>query len=397
MDMTIGRYGKMVPLLMLATACVAEALPDHRRLVLSPEVFAEGACFADVDGDGVLDLITGPFFHLGPDLKQSRRFRPGEATSPDGYGHDCFLSWVHDFNKDGRADILQVGHKQGFNLVLYLQPEEASENWLRHVVIERFGHESPEFTDVTGDGVPELVAMHEGRFGFFSIPADDPTKPWPFHAISGERKPFPYFHGMGIGDVNGDGRPDIVEKDGWFEAPEKPMEQEWTHHDFRFSEPGGAQMLIYDIDGDGDNDIVTSLAAHAWGLAWFEQIEGDGGIGFRKHELMPETDAPGIGGIRFTQAHALATGDFNGDGLTDFVTGKRYWAHNGRDPDAKGRVVLYWFELRREGKTASFIPHLLHDDTGAGTQVSVADINGDGISDLGIANKKGVFAFLSGE
>ena len=94
MGMTITRYGKMGPLLLpvLAMAGVAAALPgsapDHRRLVLSPGVFAEGACVADVDGDGALDLVAGPFVYRGPDLKESYRFRPGEASSPNGYGHD---------------------------------------------------------------------------------------------------------------------------------------------------------------------------------------------------------------------------------------------------------------------------------------------------------------------
>jgi hypothetical protein len=152
-------------------------------------------------------------------------------------------------------------------------------------------------------------------------------------------------------------------------------------------------MLVYDIDGDGDNDVVTSLAAHAWGLAWFENVAVEGKVTFAKHELMPLENKPGVGGIKFTQTHALELGDFNGDGLTDFVTGKRYWAHNGRDPDAKSPAVIYWFELKRGEGGAEFVPHLLDDDSGVGTQVAVADVNGDGLSDIGIGNKKGVFVF----
>ena len=154
-------------------------------------------------------------------------------------------------------------------------------------------------------------------------------------------------------------------------------------------------MLVYDIDGDKDNDIVTSLSAHNYGLGWFESHKVGEEIHFKKHVLIPEDGSPGVGGVSFTQAHALALGDFNGDGLTDFATGKRYWAHNGSDPDARGVVVLYWYELVRDKEGAHFIPHLLDKDSGAGTHFMTADVNGDGKSDLGIGNKKGVFLFKS--
>lgn len=379
----------------LTAAQTAKQGKQLKRHVLNEGVYAEGVCFADVDGDGTEDLVAGPFYYTGPEFKKEVRFRPGEAVSHNGYDHNCFLSWVLDANKDGRMDILQVGHKKGFHLLLYLQPDKPSEDWPKHEVVSVFGNESPELIDMTGDGIPEMVAMEEGKFGFYQINTDDPTKPWPFHAISPKRKPFPYFHGLGIGDINGDGRLDIVEKDGWFEAPKDPLKDEWPYHDYQFSKQGGAQMLIYDIDGDGDNDIVTSLWAHGWGLAWFENVAGTTGITFEKHELMPMDNSPGVNGVKFTQHHALGMGDFNGDGLTDFVTGKRYWAHNGRDPDAKGPVVTYWYELKRTNKGAEFIPHLLHNDTGAGTQLAVSDVNKDGITDIGVGNKKGVFVFVS--
>ena len=154
-------------------------------------------------------------------------------------------------------------------------------------------------------------------------------------------------------------------------------------------------MLVFDIDGDGDQDVVSSTAAHSWGLAWFENEKREGRVHFKKHVLIPEDKSPGVGGITFTQAHSLVSGDFNGDGLTDFATGKRYWAHNGNDPDSGGAAVLYWFELIRDEKGASFEPHLIDSDSGAGTQLAAADVNGDGRSDLGVGNKKGVFIFKS--
>lgn len=387
-----------IGLLAAASAAIVAKAPSHEKQVLSREVFTEGASFGDVNGDGSIDLVAGALWHEGPDFKVAHRYRPGKGGGPNGYAHSSFLSWVRDMNGDGRSDICNVSHTGVFHLDLYLQPAEPSEDWPMSRIVTGFGNESPEMADLTGDGKPELVAMQNGRFGFFMADWNAVDKPWTFHAISGERTKSPYYHGLGVGDVNGDGRSDLLEKEGWYESPANPLQEgDWKFHPFRFSEPGGAQMLVYDIDGDGDNDVVTSLAAHAWGLAWFENVANDDGIEWKRHELMPTDRSPGVGGICFTQSHGFATGDFNGDGLADFVTGKRYWAHNGKDPDANGAAVLYWFQLKRGETGASFVPHLLDDDSGVGTQVAVADLNGDGRTDIGVGNKKGVFVFRSGK
>ncbi|MDB4541355.1 VCBS repeat-containing protein [Akkermansiaceae bacterium] len=360
------------------------------RLELSKGVYTEGASFGDVNGDGSIDLLAGPLWWEGPNFKTSHRYRAGEAVPAKGYKHNSFQSWVRDMNGDGRADVFQVAHDGNFHLDLYLQPEEPSEDWPRYRVVTKMGNESPEMGDVTSDGNEELIAMQGGKFGYFSPDWSAPEKPWTFHAISEVRTKSPYYHGLGFGDLNGDGRVDVLEKGGWYEGPKSPHHVgNWTFHPYLFSVKGGAQMLVYDVDGDGDNDVVTSLAGHAWGLAWFENHE----LAFTRHILIPEEKKPGAGGVVFTQAHALVSGDFNGDGLTDFATGKRYFAHNGNDPDSKGPAVLYWYELNREAGKATFVPHLIDSNSGAGTQLAAADVNGDGKTDLGVGNKKGVFIF----
>jgi hypothetical protein len=370
--------------------------PSHSRQVVAPGVYTEGASFGDVNGDGNTDLLAGPFWWSGPEFKKSNRYRPGEAVPAKGYQHNSFQSWVIDINGDSRSDIFQIAHDGKFHLDLYLQPEKPSQNWVKHRVAAKIGNESPEMTDLTGDGNLELVAMKDGRFGFFSPNPKSPEKPWTFHSISPERTKSPYYHGLGFGDLNGDGRADVLEKEGWYEAPAEPLRAgNWNFHRYQFSPGGGAQMLVFDIDGDGDNDVVSSTAAHSWGLAWFENHKREGRITFKKHSLIPEDKSSGVGGVTFSQAHSLVTGDFNQDGLTDFATGKRYFAHNGNDPGANQPAVLYWFELVRDDNGARFIPHLLDTNSGVGTQLAAGDVNGDGKTDLGVGNKKGVFIFSS--
>ena len=138
-------------------------------------------------------------------------------------------------------------------------------------------------------------------------------------------------------------------------------------------------MHVFDFDGDGDADVLSS-AAHKLGMWWHEQTKE----GWQTHEISKD----------FSQTHALVHVDLNGDNLPDFVTGKRYWAHgpNG-DVNPGDPAVLYWFELSRKDGKPVWTPHKIDDDSGVGTQFQVTDVTGDGKLDIAIANKKGVFLF----
>jgi putative membrane-bound dehydrogenase-like protein len=253
-------------------------------------------------------------------------------------------------------------------------------------------NESPMFTDVTGDGAPELVCMTGGQIGYAEIPAD-PTQPWKFHAVSPVRGYQRFTHGIGVGDVNGDGRLDLLEQNGWWEHPEKITDEPWAFHEVKFSEPGGSQMYAYDFDGDGDNDVITAKAAHAYGLAWFEQIKENGEIKFIEHKIMGEKPEENDYGVAFSQLHAVDLADMDGDGVLDVVTGKRWWAHAEHDPGSLEPAVLYWFQTVRDNGTARFVPHQIDDDSGVGTQVLARDFNGDKLPDIVVGSKKGTFAF----
>lgn len=361
------------------------------RLQLSNQFYCEGATFLDVNRDGAMDIVSGPFWYAGP--KFVERF---EIYSPVPFDiasySDNFLSFAYDVNDDEWIDLIVVGWP-GKEAFWYQNPKNNPGHWRRYLIHPEVDNESPTFADLTGDGKPELVFHTGGRFGYAQMTAD-PTKPWKFHAISPDRGYTRYTHGLGVGDVNGDGRQDILEKSGWWEQPADGLEGEWKHHPFEFSQPGGAQMFAYDVDGDGDNDIITSKAAHAYGLAWFENVPDGESITFREHLIMGEHPEENNYGVAFSQLHALALVDMDRDGVKDIVTGKRYWAHGGHDPGALEPAVLYWFQTVRNGGKVSFIPHRIDVNSGVGTQVTTGDVNGDQWPDIVVGNKKGTFVFL---
>ncbi len=389
--------------LVLATGALAiggASTSDFQRLQLSDTFYGEGASFGDIDGDGAQDVVSGPFWYAGPEFEQRHLIHEPVESDPLGYSDDFFV-WVLDVDGDGRNDVFKVGFP-GKAAVWYQNPGVIEEPWPMHVAFRGVDNESPTLADIDQDGRPELVCNHGGSFGYASADWDSPQESWTFRAISPKLGKGRFTHGLGVGDVNGDGRVDLVEADGWWEQPESlegaPL---WTNHPHSFSvRGGGAQMYVYDIDGDDDADVLTSLFAHGWGLSWFEQrgVSEDGEPLFIEHSIMDREREANPWGVRFSSLHALDIADMDGDGLQDLVTGKRHWSHGpDGDPKPSGPSVLYWFRLERTEDGARFVPHLIDDDSGVGTQVVVGDIDGNGRPDVIVGNKQGTFLHLQGD
>ena len=402
----------LAALLTSAPVLQSEDLHTFKGIQLNDQFWSEGANFGDLNNDKVNDIISGPWWWEGPDFKKRHEFYPATATFQRRLGPQTamavpgfegglgvknaysnnFFAWARDFNGDDWNDILVVDFP-GQETSWFENPKGGDAHWKRHVIFAQTDNESPTFADITGDGKPELVCITKGKYGYAAPDWSAPEKPWPFHAISRDNKYGNFTHGMGIGDVNGDGRADLLEKDGWWEQPASlDGDPVWTFHPAKFGS-GGAQMYAYDVNGDGLNDIITSLAAHGFGLAWYEQLR-DGG--FKEHILMNKNPRDNRYGVKFSELHAIDLVDMDGDGLKDIVTGKRFWSH-GRigDPDRNDTAVLYWFQLvRHADKSVDFVPRLIDDNSGVGTQVVAGDINGDGLPDVVVGNKKGTFVML---
>ena len=390
-------------------------LPTFKRLQLSDQFWSEGANAADLNNDKIHDIISGPYWWAGPDYQKRHEYYPATTTFQLKLGpmttvtvpgfegtlgkenkySDNFFVWPYDFNRDGWTDLLVVGFP-GTDTSWFENPKKSDTHWTRHKIFEKTDNESPVFIDITGDSKPELVCITAGRYGYAQPDWSDPSKPWTFHPITPNNKYGNFTHGLGVGDVNGDGRADLLEKDGWWEQPASLAgDPAWTFHPQPFG-TGGAQMYAYDVNGDRLADVITSLAAHGFGLAWFEQYREGTAIKFREHLIVGKDPSQNAYGVKFSEIHAIDLVDVDGDGLRDIVTGKRFWSH-GRtgDPDRNDAAVLYWFRLARgTGKSADFVPHLIDDASGVGTQVVATDVNGDGLPDVVVGNKRGTFVHL---
>ena len=382
------------PLTAAGVAAADRQLHTFERIPLTGVYYSEGANAGDLNGDGQVDAVYGPHWYAGPDFQKATEIYPPKPQNTEKYA-DNFFSWVYDFNGDGAPDVLTAGFP-GTPAYVYENPKGATGHWPKHKVFDSVCNESPHFVNLVGDAQPELVCTSGGRFGFATFDKSAALKPWTFHAISEEKAPVPFGHGLGVGDLNGDGRLDIIISNGWFEQPDSDaLTAVWTFHPQKFSNAyGGAEMHAYDVDGDGDNDVVTSLAAHDYGLAWYEQVVVDGKVDFKLRVIVGKTPEENPYGLVFTEPHSVALVDMDGDGLKDIVTGKTYWSHHKKSPMWDAGAVVYWFKLERNGKDVNWIPYLADPDAGIGRQVSVHDVNGDKLPDIVLGGMKGAHVLI---
>jgi hypothetical protein len=365
-----------------------------KKIVVDTKFRSEGVAIADVNKDGKMDVVTGEWWFEAPNWKPHaiRKNSKEDYTEGDKNVYcNSFFCWIEDFNGDGWPDLLCIGFP-GKPCHWYENPQGKDEPWKEHFVADSACNETPQYADLFGTGKRVLIMGYKDKQVIWLAPGKDVTKPWEIHPISDPAKSMPggghFTHGLGVGDINGDKRLDVLVADGWYEQPAKGADatEPWTFHPAKISEPC-ADMFAFDMDGDGKADVLSS-SAHGYGIWWAQQRPGTGGEPtFLKHDLFPKLVA---------QTHAMHFVDINGDGLKDMVTGKRWWAHGPKgDVDPSAPAMIYWFEAKRDKDgVTTFTPHEIDNDSGIGTQFAVADFNGDGLLDVITSNKKGTFILL---
>ncbi len=378
--------------------------PAHHTFWFGP--FAECSSVLDIDGDGKLDVAAGRNYYLAPRWTKSADYRDGAATN--GPDVDDNYEGTMDVNTDGRPDVLSSGWMLRQGIYWYENPGKPGVKWASHEMLKADGLEGMVIGNLAGhDGKDVLVNYFARKPGRGLIWFEHLNHaPWfKEHALGPEN--VGVSHGSGIGDINGDGRDDVVTTSGWFESPAHPTEDAWIWHpDYQFSpyggqgRPGGAGLpiLITDANGDGLNDMIIG-SDHGYGLAWYEQRMEGGKRTFVPHWI--ETDYPTF--------HTMALADLDGDGKPELITGKQLLAHNGGDVGALEPVFVFYYKIdkgrfERHILSYSLIEPYFAEDykgppptgvVGVGMRLSVGDMDGDGRQDVVVACKTGLYIFFN--
>jgi len=321
----------------------------------------ETAALADINGDGKLDIVSGENWYEAPNWTR-HHFRDLYYTN--NY-IDAFSDLPIDVDGDGNIDLVTASWFSK-KLAWWRNPGKSG-TWTETVIENISPIEFAFLVDLDNDGKALEVLP---QFGDSKAPmAWYQVKNGKFekHVVAEHSDG----HGIGAGDVNKDGKTDILTPKGWYEAPD------WKYHPDWDEKEALGFIFVLDVNDDGRPDIITSYA-HNYGIFWFEAT-ADGK--FVKH-LIDDS---------WSQAHAVTLVDLNGDGRKDILTGKRYMAHNGHDPGEREPLGLYWYENTRDG----WVRHVIEYSTrvGAGMQLPAADLNGDGRLDFVAPGKSGLYLF----
>jgi FG-GAP-like repeat len=334
---------------------------------------AEGIAAIDMNGDGRRDLVSGAYWYENPGAHggvwKRHQYRTVEITGE--FVSDCG-EWAVDVNHDGAPDLVTVGWRSD-GLWWYENPKKQGVMWQRHLIAHTVKTEGGWMADLNGDGQPDLALGHYGHSGVIWIDFSGPEPK--VHAAGGPEQDG---HGIGIADIDGDGKADLLTPFGWFKNIDANQDKWEWRGEWRLGE-SGFPILGYDVNHDGKTDLIYGRG-HSYGLYWLEQT-GDGANRKWTKHIIDES---------FSQVHALKLVDLDGGGQLELLAGKRYRGHNGNDPGSYDPLVIYYYKIDRATGKFTRCPISVNGTAGAGTQFITEDLDGDGDIDIVVAGKSGV-------
>ncbi len=357
-------------------------MPIHwKKKLIAMERFESAGVF-DVNGDGKPEIVSGAYWYEKPDVAAQH---PVGTVAAYGEYYDDFSTIPLDVNGDGRMDFI-TGGWWGDSLRWRENPGDPNKEWPEHIIAKTGNVETTRAWDVDGDGQPEIVPNTPGAplIVYKLVRDSNGAGTGQFNAFNVYNKP--QGHGLGFGDVNGDGRGDFILNNGWLEAPADPLGGgEWIFHpEFDLGGMASVPILVVDVNGDGLNDLIVGQA-HGYGLDWWEQKRAaDGGRTWVKHPIDPFN----------SQYHDLIWADLDGDGACELITGKRYRAHCGRDAGEFDDVGIYYFKWNGESFSKQIIDYgPAGVGKGCGIHFVVADVCGNGRLDIVAPGKDGLYLY----
>jgi hypothetical protein len=374
----------ILALIATISAAIADDQGDHvvpfEKTELGEAHPCEAAVIVDVNRDGGPDVVCGTHWFENPSWA-AHKMR--ELEPIDTY-YNAFAEMPMDCNGDGFVDVVTCGWMNR-TIEWYENPHGQEGLWEKHHIESPGNFETAMTADVDADGHMDILPnLPGGAVCWYRLDRDDsgaPLSTFTKHHISDRAGG----HGLGFGDVDGDGRDDIVVGYGWFKAPEDRINGVWElKEEFQLGS-ASIPILVHDVNGDGRADLIWG-AGHDYGLYWLEQgTDEEGKRVWTKHAI----------DTSFSQVHFLALVDLDQDGDPELVTGKRYKAHTGHDPGTDDPQCVYYYEM--DLATAGFARHDIDvgNRTGIGLQTGVGDVNGDGKPDLACPAKSGLFLFVN--
>ena len=365
-----------------------------KRQTINDQSPYEACGAADFNGDGRMDIFCGDSWYEAPTWTK-HKVREVPASGPNPHYYEDFSDSPLDVNGDGRPDIVTCNYF-GKRVGWVENPGgDARGAWQEREIDLPGNMETGELVDLTGDGQPEFLPNPGNVVVWYELTSRKPVM-WKRHDCGSEGAG----HGVGAGDINSDGRRDILTPKGWYEQPAEAGAPWVFHAEFQLG-AAGVMILGYDVNGDGLTDVIWGNG-HGFGLQWLKQTKS--AAGEREWTKLTIDDT-------FSQVHTLLLADLDGQGEPELVTGKRVYAHEVEPGATDGSVVLSFQYDRKtdkwirstifQGDPALNAPNDAKDrwalkdfpagTAGTGLQMAAVDMDADGDVDLVCPGKSGLY------